>query len=49
MIIGMIVCFKQILYNRDGKFIGYRIQDVVTDTKMIRNLIRNIKKFSIKK
>ena len=45
VIVGMIVCFKQIYINRDGKFIGYRIQDVVTDTKMIRNLIRSNKNF----
>ena len=46
VIVGMIVCFKQIYINRDGKFIGYRIQDVVTDTKMIRNLIRKNKNFT---
>ena len=43
--IGMIVCFKQIYINQNKKFIGYRIQDVVTDTKMIRSLIRNNKNF----
>ena len=45
LIIGMIVCFKQIYINKDKKFVGYRIQDVITDTKMIRNLIRNNKNF----
>ena len=41
----MIVCYKQIYINQNKKFIGYRIQDVVTDTKMIRSLIRNNKNF----
>ena len=41
----MIVCFKQIYINQDKKFAGYRIQDVITDTRMIRNLIRNNKNF----
>ncbi len=45
LIIGMIVCFKQIYINQDKKFAGYRIQDVITDTRMIRNLIRNNKNF----
>ena len=45
LIIGMIVCFKQIYINQDKKFAGYRIQDVITDTKMIRNLIKNNKNF----
>ncbi len=48
LVIGMIVCFKQIYINRDKKFIGYRIQDVITDTKMIRILIRNNKNFVLK-
>ena len=45
LIVGMLVCFKQIYINRDRKFIGYRIQDVITDTKIIRNLIKNNKNF----
>tara|TARA_E500000178_G_scaffold311475_1_gene327434 strand:- start:25178 stop:26134 length:957 start_codon:yes stop_codon:yes gene_type:complete len=45
VIVGMIVCFKQIYINKDKKFLGYRIQDVITDTKMIRNLIKNDKNF----
>ena len=45
LILGMIICFKQIYINKDKKFVGYRIQDVITDTKMIKNLIRNDKNF----
>ena len=45
LIVGMLVCFKQIYINRERKFIGYRIQDVITDTKIIRNLIKNDKNF----
>ena len=45
LILGMIVCFKQIYINKNKKFVGYRIQDVITDTKMIKNLIRNNKNF----
>ena len=48
LIVGMIVCFKQIYINQDKKFIGYRIQDVVTDTKIIKTLIRNNKNFMSK-
>ncbi len=45
LIIGMIVCFKLIFINKDKKFVGYRIQDVITDTKIIRGLIKNNKNF----
>ena len=48
LIVGMIVCFKQIYINQDRKFIGFRIQDVITDTKTIRSLIRNNKNFVLK-
>lgn len=44
LIIGLIVCFKQVFINNTGKFNGYRIQDVITDTSVIKYLIKNKKK-----
>lgn len=44
LIIGMLVCFKQIYINKKQKYIGYRIQDVITDVEIIKKLIRDKKK-----
>ena len=48
LILGMLVCYKQIYINNKKKFKGYRIQDVITDRELIKKLIKNGKSLSTK-
>ena len=48
LIIGMLICLKQIYINKNQKYSGYRIQDVITDTEMIKKLIKDKKKLITK-
>ena len=48
IIIGLLVCYKQIYINKIKKFKGYRIQDVITNVEIIKKLIKDGKSLSTK-
>jgi hypothetical protein len=48
LILGMLVCYKQIYINKSKKFKGYRIQDVITNIELIKKLIKKGKSLATK-